>query len=284
MQNTVQSSTSMICSGLECMTGTETGSTSGQLEIFHCLFHCNGTETARQIQASYWGLIFFNELCTILLSSGECVYLDFEGKWKGRDCRATQVRAGGLYAVCKRPEKVVESSTQNSQETTGGVVIVTSSKNETKEASDEDEGFFLTDEVLISLALIQLPAVILAFLGIIKAFHKHGCTRKAPFHVFKASLLVFFPFFAIELVGAVFELLGWCLGVIPCSRVIRKTHQVEAHSMSLHLYTHLVSNYVCVIYFKLRCPTWLLSESFTSKLPSIFLEYSLEALSSLHFR
>merc|ERR1712233_291138 len=97
------------------------------------------------------------------------------GKWKGRDCGATQTRDGGLYAICKRPEKVVESSTQNSQETTGGVVIVTSSKNETKEASDEDEGFFLTDEVLISLALIQLPAVILAFLGIIKAFHKHGC-------------------------------------------------------------------------------------------------------------
>ena len=170
----------------------------------------------------------------IILSSGECVYLDFEGKWKGADCRKTEVRRDPLYALCKRPEKLVEGTTQNPQETTGGVMIDMHGKNETKEASDKEEGFFLTDEVLISLALIQLPAVMLAILGITKAFHKHGCTRQAPLHVFKASLLVFIPFFAIELCGAVFELLGLCLGLIPCSRVIRKIHQVQPHSRPLH--------------------------------------------------
>ena len=112
--------------------------------------------------------------------------------------------------------------------------------NETKETSDEDKGFSLTDEVLISLALIQLPAVILAFLGITKAFHKHGCTCKALLHVFKASLLVFIPFFALELFGTVFELIGLFLGLIPCSRVIRKIHQVKPHSRQLQSNTHLV--------------------------------------------
>ena len=171
----------------------------------------------------------------IILSSGECVYLDFEGKWKGADCRKTEVRRDGIYAICKRPEKPDEGTTPNPQETsTGEVVIETHGKNETKEAPEKDEGFFLTDEVLISLALIQLPAVVLAFLGITNAFHKHGCTRQAPLHVFKASLLVFIPFFAIELCGAVFELLGLCLGLIPCSRVIRKIHQVQPHSRPLH--------------------------------------------------
>ena len=167
-------------------------------------------------------------------TSGECVYLDLEGKWKGEDCRETEVRSYGLYALCKRPGKLVEGTTENPQETTGGVGIFTHGKNETMEASDEDERFFLTDEVLISLALMQLPAVILAFLGITKAFHKHGCTRQAPLQVFKASLLVFIPFCAIEVVGAVFEVLGLCLALIPCSRMIRKIHQVQTHSKPLH--------------------------------------------------
>ena len=173
------------------------------------------------------------------LSSGECVYLNFEGKWRGADCNATKVRNDGLFAFCERPKKLVEGTTQKPQETTSGVVIETS-VNETKETSDEDEGFSLTDEVLISLALIQLPAVILAFLGITKAFHKHGCTCQALLHVFKASLLVFIPFFALELFGTVFELLGLCLGLIPCSRVIRKIHQVKLHSRQLHSNTHLM--------------------------------------------
>ena len=176
----------------------------------------------------------FNFERIIILTPGECVYLDLEGKWKGEDCRETEVRSYGLYALCKRPGKLVEGTTQNPQETTGGVGIFTHGKNETMEASDEDEGFFLTDEVLISLALMQLPAVILAFLGITKAFHKHGCTRQAPLQVFKASLLIFIPFCAIEVVGAVFEVLGLCLALIPCSRMIRKIHQVQTHSKPLH--------------------------------------------------
>ena len=165
-----------------------------------------------------------------MLSSGECVYLNFEGKWQGADCRRTQVRRDGLYAICERPEKLVEGTTQKPQDTTDGVVIETSGRNETKEGSDEDVGFILTDEVLISLALIQLPAVILAFLGITKAFHKNGCTCQAILNAFKAFLLVFIPFFALELIGSVRELLGLCLGLIPCSRVIRKIHQVQPQS------------------------------------------------------
>ena len=161
-----------------------------------------------------------------MLSSGECVYLNFEGKWAGAECKRTQVRSDGLYAICERPINLTTHTTQKPQETTDGMVIETPGRNETKEGSDEDLGFILTDEVLISLALIQLPAVILAFLGITKAFHKHGCTCQALLNAFKAFLLVFIPFFALELVGSVRELLGLCLGLIPCSRIIRKVHQV----------------------------------------------------------
>ena len=128
----------------------------------------------------------------------------------------------------------MEITIQKPPETTVGEVVDTFGKNESKKSADKEEGFFVTDEVLISLALIQLPAVVLAVLGIAKAFHKHGCTCQGLHHVFKASLLVFIPFFAIELCGAVFELLGLCLGLIPCSRVIRKIHQVQPHSRPLH--------------------------------------------------
>ena len=119
------------------------GSTSGQVETFR-LFHRNGTETDLPIQASCmvkrinsppWttGESLFNEssaiqIAIIVLSSGECVYLDFEGKWKGADCGKTEVRKDGLYALCKRPGKPEEGTTQNPQETTGGVGIFTHGK------------------------------------------------------------------------------------------------------------------------------------------------------------
>ena len=152
--------------------------------------------------------------------------IGIEGKWTGTDCQNTEVGEGsGLFAICKRP-KLVEGTTQKPPETTIGVVVETFGKNETKKSTDKEEGFFVTDEVLISLALIQLPAVVLAVLGIAKAFHKHGCTCQGLHHVFKASLLVFIPFFLLELVGSVLELLGLCLGLIPCSRVIQKIHRV----------------------------------------------------------
>ena len=119
-------------------------------------------------------------------------------------------------------QQVLETTTDSS-----GVWVQASGKNQTKDTSDKGEGFFITDEVLISLALIQLPAVILAFLGIIKAFHKYGCSCQGLRHVVKASLLVFIPFFAIELIGSVFELIGLCLGLVPCSRMIRNLHRVS---------------------------------------------------------
>ena len=149
--------------------------------------------------------------------------IGIEGKWTGTDCQNTEVGEGsGLFAICKRP-KLVEGTTQKPPETIVGEVIDTFDEFF---VSFLPEGFFVSDEVLISLALIQLPAVVLAVLGIAKAFHKHGCTCQGLHHVFKASLLVFIPFFLLELVGSVLELLGLCLGLIPCSRVIQKIHRV----------------------------------------------------------
>ena len=98
-------------------------------------------------------------------------------------------------------------------------------------ASDEDNVFF-TDEFLISLALIQLPAVVLAVLGVAKAFHKHGCSCDGLLGVFKASLLAFTPFFVLELVSSVGKLHDLCLpvGLIPCSHMIQKINRVRPHS------------------------------------------------------
>ena len=137
----------------------------------------------------------------------------YQGKWTGNNCLNT------LFPLCKR-SKLVEITIQKPPETTVGEVV---DKFGLLWASF---GFSVTGEVLISLALIQLPAVVLAVLGIAKAFHKHGCTCQGLHHVFKASLLVFIPFFLLELVGSVLELLGLCLGLIPCSRVIQKIHRV----------------------------------------------------------
>ena len=162
---------------------------------------------------------------------GECVYLNNDGQWEGTDCSATQVNTNGLYAICERAPRLedVETTLQPQETTTdsSGVWVQGSSTNQTKNTLDDDEGIFLTDEVLISLALIQLPAVMLAVLGIIKAFHKYGCSCQGLGHVLKASLLVFIPFFAIELIGSVFELIGLCLGLVPCSRMIRNLHRVS---------------------------------------------------------
>ena len=164
-------------------------------------------------------------------ASGECVYLNNDGKWEGTDCSATQVNTNGLYAICERPPRLEDiETTHQPQETTtdsSGVWVQGSSTNQTKNTLDDDEGIFLTDEVLISLALIQLPAVMLSVLGIIRAFHKYGCSCQGLVHVLKASLLVFIPFFAIELIGSVFELIGLCLGLVPCSRMIRNLHRVS---------------------------------------------------------
>ena len=98
-------------------------------------------------------------------------------------------------------------------------------------ASDEDDVFF-TDEFLISLALIQLPAVVLAVLGVAKAFHKHGCSCEGLLGVFKASLLAFTPFFVLELVSSAGKLVDLCLpvGLIPCSHIIQKINRVQQHS------------------------------------------------------
>ena len=162
---------------------------------------------------------------------GECVYLNNDGQWEGTDCSATQVNTNGLYAICERAPRLedVETTLQPQETTTdsSGVWVQGSSTNQTKDTLEDDEGIFLTDEVLISLALIQLPAVMLAVLGIIKAFHKYGCSCQGLGHVLKASLLVFIPFFAIELIGSVFELIGLCLGLVPCSRMIRNLHRVS---------------------------------------------------------
>ena len=169
----------------------------------------------------------------------------WQGKWRGAPCAetrvttkeffflqsssATQAKEGKLYAICEIPIKPEEGeTTQRPQDTTTvEASTATPGKNETSEISDKGGGFYITDEVLISLALIQLPAVILAFLGIINAFHKYGCSCQGLRHVVKASLLIFIPFFAIELIGSVFELIGLCLGLVPCSRMIRNLHRVS---------------------------------------------------------
>ena len=196
-------------------------------------------------------MIIFKYVVLIAKCSGECVYLKRDGDrgwfWKGEDCLDSN-KAYQAYPLCQMtPKQPVESTTQEPLETTSGVTIETTGENKTEIASDEDEDLFsdLTDfltafftdfatdlatffttepepETLISLALLQLPAVALAFLGIAKAFHKHGCTCQGLLHVFKASLLVFIPFFALGLIG-----LGYCLGLIPWSHIIQKIHRVQ---------------------------------------------------------
>ena len=204
-------------------------------------------------------MIIFKYVVLIAKCSGQCVYLERYGNrewfWKGEDCLFIGLdwRA---YPLCQMtPKQPVESTTkkplETTRETTSGVTIETTGENKTEIASDEGEDLFsdLTDfftafftdfatefptdfatffttepepETLISLALLQLPAVALAFLGIAKAFHKHGCTCQGLLHVFKASLLVFIPFFALGLIG-----LGYCLGLIPWSHIIQKIHRVQ---------------------------------------------------------
>ena len=196
-------------------------------------------------------MIIFKYVVLIAKCSGECVYLKRDGDrgwfWKGEDCLDSN-KAYQAYPLCQMtPKQPVESTTQEPLETTSGGTIETTGENKTEIASDEDEDLFsdLTDfltafftdfatdlatffttepepETLISLALLQLPAVALAFLGIAKAFHKHGCTCQGLLHVFKASLLVFIPFFALGLIG-----LGYCLGLIPWSHIIQKIHRVQ---------------------------------------------------------
>ena len=204
-------------------------------------------------------MIIFKYVVLIAKCSGECVYLKRDGDrgwfWKGEDCLDSN-KAYQAYPLCQMtPKQPVESTTQEpletTRETTSGVTIETTGENKTEIASDEDEDLFsdLTDfltafftdfttefptdfvtffttepepETLMSLALLQLPAVALAFLGIAKAFHKHGCTCQGLLHVFKASLLVFIPFFALGLIG-----LGYCLGLIPWSHIIQKIHRVQ---------------------------------------------------------
>ena len=175
---------------------------------------------------------------------------------------ATQAKEGKLYAICEIPIKPEEGeTTQRPQDTTTvEASTATPGKNETSEISDKGGGFFITDEVLISLALIQLPAVILAFLGIINAFHKYGCSCQGLRHVVKASLLIFIPFFAIELIGSVFELIGLCLGLVPCSRMIRNLHRVSLSNGPIQKRD----------LWNLRFPIWLAREIFTSRWPSTF--------------
>ena len=151
----------------------------------------------------------------------------WQGKWRGAPCAATRVtlkrkktfynllsatqaKEGKLYAICELSTKPEEGgTTQQSQETTTiEVSTATPGKNETSEISDEDEGFILTDEVLIILFLYQLPALILSFLRIIEAFHKYGCTCQGLRFVMKAFPLLFLPFFAIEYIGYCLHWLG----------------------------------------------------------------------------
>ena len=136
-----------------------------------------------------------------------------DGKTLNNLHSATQVkdgREGKLYAICEIPIKQEEGgTTQQPQETTTiEVSTATPGKNETSEISEEDEGFILTDEVLIILFLYQLPALILSLLRIIEAFHKYGCTCQGLRFVMKAFLLLFLPFFAIEYIGYCLHWLG----------------------------------------------------------------------------
>ena len=63
----------------------------------------------------------------------------------------------------------------------------------------------LTKEAIISLAITQVPAVILAVLNIVDAFHN----KKRLRGIFKAFLLTFIPFFVLELIDPIWKILPW---------------------------------------------------------------------------
>ena len=67
----------------------------------------------------------------------------------------------------------------------------------------ESLNFEVSYETVISVAIIQFPAVCLAFFGIFKAFTKHGVSCPAFTDSLKAICLIFVPFCLVELFGVI---------------------------------------------------------------------------------
>eukprot|EP00092_Neocalanus_flemingeri_P070774 GFUD01086900.1.p1 GENE.GFUD01086900.1~~GFUD01086900.1.p1 ORF type:complete len:481 (+),score=87.55 GFUD01086900.1:40-1482(+) len=85
--------------------------------------------------------------------------------------------------------------------------------------------FQMTIEGLVSIGLVQLPALCLAVFGIVQAFQTEGFSKRAAKDSVHASVLMFLPFFLVEIVSCFqffcSSVFSSCLGFI-CGKCTQK--------------------------------------------------------------
>merc|ERR1719330_692926 len=110
----------------------------------------------------------------------------------------------------RRSSEILKDSTLESQGTGNTNFKKKDTQNSVKHVAfhvniSKEIKFVITYEALISITLLQLPALCLGILGMIRAFQNHGMTFPALKAVLSASLIIFTPFFFVQ-VFSVFEL------------------------------------------------------------------------------